>query len=75
VAAPGDDAAPPRAHAPPAAPTGRGGPTGGDVFLDGMRVGTWLADHLAREAGRPQAGGTAFDPRLTPAWPGTLQGG
>ncbi len=65
----------PRAFAPPAAPSAQGGgPTGGDVFLDGTRVGSWIADHLAREAGRPQAGGTAFDPRLSPAWPGTLQG-
>jgi len=45
------------------------------VFLDGSRVGTWVADHLAREAGRPQAGGTGFDSRMTAAWPGTLQGG
>lgn len=58
-----------------ATPSASAGPTGGDVYLDGMRVGSWLADHLAREAGRPQGGGTAFDPRLTPAWPGTLQGG
>jgi len=62
-------------YAPPAAQATQGGPTGGDVFLDGARVGTWLADHLAREAGRPQMGSTGFDPRLTPAWPGTLQGG
>jgi hypothetical protein len=66
---------PPRAMAPPAAPAPAGGPTGGDVFLDGSRVGTWVADHLAREAGRPQAGGTGFDSRMTAAWPGTLQGG
>lgn len=62
-------------YAPPTAQALQSGPTGGDVFLDGARVGTWLADHLAREAGRPQMGGTGFDPRLTPAWPGTLQGG
>jgi hypothetical protein len=71
-------AAPVGGSAAPAAPmqaAPQGGPTGGDVYLDGTRVGTWLADHFAREVGRPQAGGTAFDPRLTPAWPGTLQGG
>lgn len=56
------------------APARQGSPIGGDVFLDGTRVGTWLADHLAREAGRPQSGATGFDPRLSPAWPGTLQG-
>lgn len=64
-----------RSLAPPTAQASQSGPTGGDVFLDGTRVGTWLADHMAREVGRPQMGGTGFDPRLTPAWPGTLQGG
>ncbi len=64
-----------RPHAPTAAHVVQSGPTGGDVFLDGTRVGTWLADHMAREVGRPQASSTGFDPRLTPAWPGTLQGG
>ena len=73
--APGAEVAPTRPHAPPAKASGQGGPTGGDVFLDGTRMGTWLADHLAREVARPQSGATGFDPRLTPAWPGTLQGG
>lgn len=50
------------------------GPTGGDVFLDGTRVGRWLSDTLAREAGGPATGGTGFDPRLSPTWPGALQG-
>ena len=44
------------------------------MFLDGMRVGRWMARELARQAGGPQAGGTAFDPRSSPAWPGALQG-
>jgi hypothetical protein len=56
------------------APGHGGGPGGGDVFLDGMRVGRWMARELARQAGGPQAGGTAFDPRSSPAWPGALQG-
>lgn len=43
----------------------------GDVFLDGHRVGRWLSDLLSREALRPPSGGSAFDPRLSPAWPGT----
>ena len=42
--------------------------TSGDVFLDGARVGRWMARSLGREAARPPAAGTAFDPRLTPAW-------
>jgi hypothetical protein len=47
----------------------------GDVFLDGTRVGRWMARELARQAGGPQASGTSFDPRISPAWPGALQGG
>jgi hypothetical protein len=46
----------------------------GDVYLDGTRMGRWVADRLAREAGRPAGGGTAFDPRMGVAWPGSLQG-
>jgi hypothetical protein len=52
----------------------RSAPLHGDVFLDGMRVGHWLAETLAREAGGPAAGSTSFDPRLGPRWPGALQG-
>jgi hypothetical protein len=51
-----------------------GGPMQGDVYLDGTRMGRWIADRLAREAGRPAGGGTAFDPRMGVAWPGSLQG-
>jgi hypothetical protein len=56
----------------PQAPTG---PTSGDVFLDGSRLGTWIANHLARQASRPPSGATGFDPRMGIAWPGTQQGG
>ena len=52
----------------------RRGPVGGDVFFDGERVGHWMARELGREAGRPSAGGTAFDPSMGPLWPGALQG-
>ena len=54
--------------------TTRAGPTEGDVYLDGERVGRWMAKHLARELGGPQAAGTGFDPRLGPVWPGSLHG-
>lgn len=50
-------------------------PGGGDVFLDGMRVGRWMARELARQAGGPSNGATGFDPRVSAVWPGTLQGG
>ncbi len=65
------------AAATPAAPVAAAassGPVRGDVYLDGARVGRWMSDRLAREADRPQAGVTGFDPRLGPAWPGSLHG-
>jgi hypothetical protein len=39
-----------------------GGPTEGDVYLDGTLVGRWMARTLARAAARPASGGAAFDP-------------
>lgn len=36
----------------------------GTVMLDGRKVGSFFADHLARESGRPQTGATSFDARL-----------
>ena len=65
------------AAAMPAAPmvaAASSGPAQGDVYLDGARVGRWMSDRLAREVDRPQAGVTGFDPRLGPAWPGSLHG-
>ena len=64
---------PPSFAPPPSSPSAQS--TGGDVFLDGERVGHWLANHLARESNRPSAGGTSFDPSLGITWPGALQGG
>jgi hypothetical protein len=61
------------AAAPPPRESGTA-PTGGDVYLDGTRMGRWVSDRLARDAGRPPAGATGFDPRLGPAWPGPMQG-
>jgi len=43
-----------------------GGP--GIVMLDGRLVGQWLTDRMARDAGRPGAGTSFFDPRQAPAW-------
>lgn len=59
--------------APPASSQARG-PVSGDVYLDGTRLGRWIADRLAREIARPQAGMTGFDPRLGIAWPGAPLG-
>jgi hypothetical protein len=58
---------------PPPTPQASGGPSQGDVYLDGMRVGRWMSDTLAREATRPPAGSTFFDPRLTPSYSGAQQ--
>jgi hypothetical protein len=33
-----------------------------------------MANNLARAASRPQGGATGFDARMSPAWPGSLQG-
>ena len=54
-------------------PAGRGGGGSGEqrmgvVQLDGRLVGHWLSESMAREAGRPGAGTTFFDPRQGPAW-------
>lgn len=66
------DPVPARTDAPEAGRTG--GATGGDVFLDGMRVGRWMARELTRQAGGPATGATGFDPRASAVWPGALQG-
>jgi len=50
------------------APEGK--PDGGDIYLEGAVLGRWFTERLARAANRPASGGTAFDPRLSPAWPG-----
>lgn len=42
--------------------------------VDETRLARWLADHLASETRRPARGATGFDARLSPGWPGTLQG-
>jgi hypothetical protein len=49
-------------------------PTEGDVYLDGTLVGRWMARTLAREAGRPPSGGTAFDATRSRLPPGTMIG-
>lgn len=49
---------------------GGGGHDGGDrpVVLDGRVVGQWLSERMARDAARPGAGPSFFDPRQAPAW-------
>ena len=37
-------------------------------MLDGHLVGHWLAERMGRDAARPSAGTTQFDPRQAPAW-------
>ena len=46
----------------------------GVIEVDGAALGRFVAEHLAREAGRPPSGMTGFDPRLTPGWGGAIQG-
>lgn len=42
----------------------------GTIVVDGASLGRWILDHLAREASRPAGGTTAFDPRISPTYPG-----
>jgi hypothetical protein len=46
----------------------------GRLEIDGALLGRFVAEHLAREAGRPPSGMTGFDPLLSPQWAGALQG-
>jgi len=45
-----------------------------EIHIDGHLLGRFVTDHLARAATRPPAGGTSFDPRRSPAWPGAASG-
>ena len=66
--------APPARRSEAGSSTVQNGPTQGDVFLDGTRMGRWMADTLARTVSGPPSGSTAFDPQMSAAWPGALQG-
>ncbi len=55
---------------PPTSSRARETSVRGDVFFDGARVGRWMSEQMARDAGRPNTGPTGFDPRRSPAWPG-----
>ncbi len=57
-----------RAAAPQPESEGRGESGGGTIVLDGRVVGQWLSERMARDAARPGAGTTFFDPRQAPAW-------
>jgi hypothetical protein len=47
---------------------GGGDGVSGTITLDGHLVGHWMGDRMARDASRPGAGTTFFDPRQSPAW-------
>jgi hypothetical protein len=42
----------------------------GDIMLDGVPVGRWIASAMAKEAARPPTAARGFNTRMTPAWPG-----
>jgi hypothetical protein len=75
--APGFPQARPAAEGPaaPQAQAREAGPQGGDVILDGMKVGRWMSRLLDREAGRASAGPTGFDARRGQLLPGVTVGG
>lgn len=68
----GQDAKTSRLNERAAAPRSSGRATsevgGGTVMLDGRLVGQWLSENMARDAARPPAGTSFFDPRQTPSW-------
>jgi hypothetical protein len=49
-------------------------PPHGEIILDSVRLGRWMADRLARAADRPQSGTTGFDPRVSPSYAGAPNG-
>ena len=67
AAMPGRELLPGRPAVPPPQ-TQDGGKSGGDVMLDGHLVGHWLAERMGRDAARPSAGMTQFNPRQAAAW-------
>jgi len=62
------------AQAEDAGPGAASGVVEGRLEIDGAALGRWIAEHLAREAGRPPQGMTGVDPRLGLPWAGALQG-
>lgn len=46
------------------------GPIPGDLWLDGISIGSWLSTTMAREAARPPTAARGFNTRMSPAWPG-----
>ena len=57
-----------RAAAPQRRDEARDGEGDRSVMLDGRLVGQWLSERMGRDAARPAAGATFFDPRQAPAW-------
>ncbi|MEO8716063.1 MAG: hypothetical protein ABI369_13720 [Acetobacteraceae bacterium] len=55
-----------RHEAPPSSPSG-------EIVLDGIRLGRWMGDALAKMVDRPNSGSIGIDPRATPLWP-AMQG-
>ena len=58
----------------PAAATQQAITMQGDITIDGMRLGRWMTNAMARQASRPASGPVAPDPRQTPLWSGQAQG-
>ena len=58
----------------PAAATPQAMTMQGDIIIDGMRLGRWMTNAMARQASRPASGPVAPDPRQTPLWSGQAQG-
>lgn len=68
------DAGPTLASAIPPSRESQSSPLQGEIYVDGLRLGRWMTDRLAKSAELPRAAMTGFDPRLTPTWPGAPVG-
>ncbi|MBS0558428.1 MAG: hypothetical protein JSR21_00055 [Proteobacteria bacterium] len=54
----------------PTSPSAAAGSFHGEILLDGLALGRWITRYLERQVGRPPAGQTGFDTRMSPTWAG-----
>ncbi|MCB8880414.1 hypothetical protein ACELLULO517_09235 [Acidisoma cellulosilytica] len=64
------DKAPPTAALPPDPQSAEAATLRGDIMIDGIQMGRWLAESMARQAARPPTAARRFNTRMAPSWPG-----
>lgn len=73
VPAPPAEAPPPSPQTPPdnpISPDASSGTIQGELMIDGVQIGRWLAETMARQAAQPPSAARRFNSRMMPAWPG-----